>query len=193
MIALVMETLLSICLGIALAAACGLRIFLPLFALSLAAKLGVVEVSGGFAWLAGTGALITFAVALALEITAYYVPWLDNLLDAAAAPLAVAAGVLSSAAVLGDLDPLPRWILAVVAGGGAAAGMQGLTTILRAFTSFATAGLGNFLVATGELALSALLSVLAFVLPVVAALISIGLLIAFSWEALVRRPAPVTV
>ncbi len=181
-----METLLSVCLGVALAAACGLRVFLPLFALSLAARLGFVTVTGGFAWVSSTAALVTFGIALTLEVAAYYVPWLDNLLDAAAAPLAIGAGVLTSAAVLTDVSPVLRWSVAIVAGGGAAAGMQGLTTIARAFTSFATAGLGNFVVATAEVLLSALLSLVAFLMPLVAAALALGVLIVVATRLLLR-------
>ena len=187
-----METLLSVCLGVALSAACGLRVFLPLFALSLASRLGVVEVTGSFAWLSSTGALWTFGVALALEVAAYYVPWLDNLLDAAAAPMAIGAGVLTSAAVLSDVSPIVRWTVAIVAGGGAAAGMQGLTTVARAFTSFATAGLGNFVVATGELLLSAVLSVVAFVLPILAAAIALLVLTIITARLFLQRTPAAT-
>jgi hypothetical protein len=184
-----METLLSVCLGVALAAACGLRVFLPLFALSLATRLGFVTVTGSFAWVSSTAALVTFGIALTLEVAAYYVPWLDNLLDAAAAPLAIGAGVLTSAAVLTDVSPVLRWSVAIVAGGGAAAGMQGLTTIARAFTSFATAGLGNFVVATAEVLLSALLSLIAFLMPLVAAALALGVLIVVGTRLLLRGTA----
>jgi hypothetical protein len=186
-----METLLAACLGFALAAACGLRVFLPLFALSLASRFGWVEVTGGFAWVSGTPALVAFGVALALEVTAYYVPWLDNLLDAAAAPLAVGAGILVAAAVLTDVPPLVRWSVAIVAGGGAAAGMQGLTTVARAFTSFATAGLGNFVVATGELLFSGMLTVVAFVLPLLAAAIAFAVVVGLTTRLLLRKPSPI--
>jgi hypothetical protein len=184
-----MDTLLSICLGIALAAACGFRVFVPLFVLSLASRMGWVEVSGHFAWLSGNGALLTFGAALILEVAAYYVPWLDNLLDAAAGPLAVGAGILASASVFTGLDPLPRWTLAIVAGGGAAAGVQGLTTVARAFSSFTTGGLGNFVVATGELLLAVLISALAVVVPIVALAVALILLALFALRGAWRRVA----
>lgn len=182
-----MDTLLAVCLGIALAAASGLRIFLPLFLLSLAGRFGWVEVSGGFAWLTETPALIAFGIAVAIEVAAYSVPWLDNFLDAASAPLAIAAGVLISASTFTGMDPLPRWILAAVAGGGAAAGMHALTAGLRMVSTFATGGLGNFVIAIGELALSALLSILAFAIPLAAGFVAILILLVAGLRVLWRR------
>ncbi|HVH19978.1 MAG TPA: DUF4126 domain-containing protein, partial [Myxococcota bacterium] len=91
------ELLLSLGIGLGLAAACGFRIFLPLLALGVAARAELVPLASGFQWLATTPALGAFAVATALEIGAYYVPWLDHLLDVAAGPAAVAAGAVASA------------------------------------------------------------------------------------------------
>ena len=51
-------TLLSIALGIGLAASTGFRIFLPLFGLSLAAYFGLWPVNENFQWLASTPALV---------------------------------------------------------------------------------------------------------------------------------------
>jgi len=163
-----METLLSACLGLALAAACGFRVFVPLLVANLAARAGYLHLGGSFEWMASTPALITFSVATALEIAAYYVPWLDNLLDTAATPIAVSAGVLVSASVFTGMDPMVKWSLAVVAGGGLAASTQGITTILRGLSSFFTGGFGNPIVSTIEAMVSTTLSVLAVLLPVLA-------------------------
>ena len=86
------EVLLSVCLGVALAAACGFRIFVPPLVLSAAAMLGKVELTPGLGFLGTWPALLALAFAVVVEIAAYYVPWLDNLLDALGAPLAVGAG-----------------------------------------------------------------------------------------------------
>ncbi|MCP4192414.1 MAG: DUF4126 domain-containing protein [Planctomycetaceae bacterium] len=73
-----------------LAAACGFRIFLPMFVIATAQ---LVPMSDGFHWIETTPAILAFGVATGLEIGAYYFPWLDNLLDLFATPAAVAAGV----------------------------------------------------------------------------------------------------
>jgi hypothetical protein len=59
------ELLLSIALRIALAATVGLRVFLPLFALSMAAHAGWAPIAGSFAWLATPPALVRRGTAAA--------------------------------------------------------------------------------------------------------------------------------
>ena len=160
-----LDTLLGVSLGVGLAAACGLRVFLPLLALSTAARLGHVALAPGFAWLAGTPALAVFATATVLEIAAYYIPWLDNALDAIAGPAAVVAGVAVSASVLVDVPPLVRWSIAVIAGGGASAAVQASTALLRLKSTALTGGVGNPLLATAEWLGAGILALVALLLP----------------------------
>lgn len=162
---------LSLGVGVGLATAAGLRIFLPLLLLGLAAHLGWLPLTDGFAWLASPPALTALAAATALEVGAYYVPWVDNLLDLAAAPLSIMAGVVATAAVTTELPPMLRWSLAIVAGGGAAGFVQGLTSIARLKSSASTGGAGNPVLATLELIGSLVTSLVALVLPLAALLI----------------------
>jgi hypothetical protein len=175
------EILLSIALGVALAAAVGLRVFLPLFALSIAASAGWVPVAESFAWLATPAALVMLGVATLVEIGAYYIPGVDNLLDVLATPAALAAGTLAAAAVITDLPPLLRWTTAIIAGGGAAAITQGASSLLRAKSTATTGGLGNAVVATGELGGAAVLSGLALLAPLLAVLVAALILIGGPW------------
>jgi hypothetical protein len=165
-----METLLSLCLGVGLAAACGFRIFAPLLVMSIASYTGHLSLAGGFDWIGSKPALIAFAVATVLEVFAYYVPWLDNLLDTAAVPIAIVAGVIVTASVVTDVSPLMRWTLAAIAGGGAAGTTQLASTVTRMVSSATTGGLGNSIVATAEGAGSLVLSALALIAPVIAVL-----------------------
>jgi hypothetical protein len=184
------ELLLSLGVGLGLAAACGFRVFLPLFALGLAARAGWLPLAGGFEWLATAPALAAFAVATVLEIGGYYVPWLDHLLDVAAGPAAVAAGVLASASVLTELPPLLQWSVALVGGGAAAGIVQGATSLLRLGSTATTGGLGNPLVATVEWVLAAVLAVLAILVPLLALLVigAIGLaMVRWARRAVPRR------
>ncbi len=189
------EILLSIGLGTALAAAVGLRVFLPLFALSIAAWSGHLELADPFAWLATPPALVMLGVATVLEVGAYYVPGVDNLLDVIATPAALLAGTIATAAVITDLPPLVRWTTAVIAGGGAAAITQGATTLLRAKSTGTTAGLANAAVASGELGGAAALSALALAAPLLALLVALAVLavglwlLALLWRRLKRRPS----
>jgi len=162
------DLLLSLALGVGLAAAVGFRVFLPLLLLGLSVKAGVMPVSSGFEWVATTPALLMFAVAAVIEIIAYYIPLLDNALDTLAGPLAVGAGIGVTALALGDAPPMLKWTLAIIAGGGAAAATQSTTTLLRGTSTALTAGLGNHALATGEIVGAIGFSLLAILLPYVA-------------------------
>jgi hypothetical protein len=181
-------SLVSVCLGLGLAAACGFRVFVPLLAVNLAARAGYLSLGDGFDWIAGMPALITLTVATVLEIGAYYIPWLDNLLDTVASPAAVVAGAVVTASVVAGLDPYLKWTLAVIAGGGVAGAVQALTSGTRHASAVTTAGLANPVVSTVELVGSAGLSLLAMALPVVAALL---VLLSLAWAArrLFGRPS----
>jgi hypothetical protein len=146
----VTDTLLALCLGLGLAAAAGLRVFLPLLVLGVAGRAELVPLAGGWEWVASPAALIGFGTATALEISGYYVPWVDQLLDVVATPAAVMAGMLATATVLVDLPPLLKYTLVVVGGGGVAGLTQGASVLARLTSTSLTGGLGNPLVATAE-------------------------------------------
>lgn len=165
------QVLLALALGIGLAAAVGMRVFIPLLVVALAAHFGKIPLTPAFAWLASPAALAMLAVAAVVEVAAYYIPGVDNVLDAIAAPLALVAGTFMVAAPLWDLPPLVKWTTAIIAGGGAAGLTHGVTSLLRAKSTLATGGLGNPVVATAELGGSLLLSVLALLVPVLAVLL----------------------
>src|SRR6476659_4001754 len=134
---------LSVALGIGLAAATGFRLFLPLLVLSAAAYTGHVSLNESFAWLGTPAAMIMLGTAAIVEIAAFYIPGVDNLLDTLATPGAVVAGTIASAATMTDLPPMLKWTTAVIAGGGVAGVTQGLTAMLRAKSTVLTGGLGN--------------------------------------------------
>jgi hypothetical protein len=170
-----METLLGICLGIGLSAACGFRVFVPLLVMSVATISGHLAPVHGFEWIGSYPALVAFAVATCVEIAGYYIPWVDHLLDTIATPAAVVAGTITTASMVGHMSPLLHWTLAVIAGGGAAGLVQGATVVTRGASTVTTGGLGNPLVATAELAGSVVTSILAILAPILV----VALLIAF--------------
>ena len=187
-----METLLSILVGIGLSAACGFRIFVPLLIAGVAARSGHLSLAKGFAWMGSDAALIAFSLATALEVAAYYVPWLDHLLDTVATPAAIVAGTLVTASLATDLSPFFRWTLAVIAGGGVAGLVQGTTVLTRGISTAATAGVTNPIVATSELGGSLLTSVLALVAPALVGLALCGFVGAGAWLYSRRRRTAVS-
>jgi hypothetical protein len=174
------DILLSVALGIGLAAATGLRVFLPMLVMSASAYAGYLPLGENFAWLATPAALIMLAIAAVVEILAYYIPGVDNLLDMLATPAAFVAGTVVSAAVLTDVSPMLKWTTAIIAGGGVAGATQGVTALLRAKSTLFTGGLGNAGIATAEFGGSLLMSLLALAAPVVAFLLAV----LFLWLAI---------
>jgi len=163
-----MDTIIAFFIGIGLAATCGFRVFVPLLGLSIANHFGFVPLSHGFEWIGSAPAMIAFGVATAFEVGGYFIPWLDHLLDVIATPAAVVAGAVITVAMLGEMSPYLRWPLGIIAGGGVAGAVQGSSVLARGVSTATTGGLGNPLVAAGELAASIVGTVISIVLPVLA-------------------------
>jgi hypothetical protein len=179
------DVLFAICAGVSLAAACGLRVFVPMLALSAACAFGFMEPPAGMKWLDSATAVFVFGVATAVEVAAYYVPWLDHALDTITTPGSVVAGTVAVAAMMPDLHPSVRWSLAIVAGGGAAGIVQTGSVLTRALSGATTGGVGNPAVSTIELIGSIVLTILALLVPVLAALL-VMMLIVWTVRAIVR-------
>lgn len=177
-----LSTLMSFFLGIGLAASAGFRIFLPLFALSLGAHFGgdLLNLNESWEWVGSWPAMITLGIATLVEIIAYYIPVVDNLLDTIAVPLAAIAGTVLMGSTLLDMGEVATWALAIIAGGGTAAAVSGTTAATRAVSTGTTGGTGNFIVNTGETAAASVLSATSFIwAPLAFVLVLITLYIVF--------------
>ena len=164
-------------LGVGLSAASGFRVFVPPLVLSVLAQTTGLELPANLDWAGTPLATTVFAAATFLEVLAYYLPLVDNLLDTLAVPAALIAGTLLTYAFGFNLDESARWALAVIAGGGAAGGVQALTTVTRLVSSTTTGGIGNPVVSTVENVAATALSALAVFFPLVAVLLVVALLV----------------
>jgi len=171
------ETIISIFLGIGLAASVGFRVFLPLFALSLASYYGVWDLNSSWEWIGSLAAVIVFGVATLVEIFAYFIPWVDNLLDSIAVPLAAIAGTAVMVSTVANLDPVVTWSLAIIAGGGTASAIKGASATSRLVSTSTTGGLANPIVSTVETGTSMVVSTAAVVFPPLAIILVIVILI----------------
>jgi hypothetical protein len=171
-----METLLGLCAGVALAASCGFRVFVPLLVLSLGARAGWITPGEHFEWMASWPALSAFGVASIVEVGAYFWPWLDHALDTIASPIAVVAGTLAVASQVDHMHPVLTWLTGVVAGGGAAGITQAATVTTRGASTASTAGLLNPVLSGVQGVVAAVLSVLAVVVPIVAGFLALVLI-----------------
>jgi hypothetical protein len=141
------QLVLTICLGLG---SCGFRVFVPCLMVGMLQRLGVDSLQVMPAWMGSTVAITVLGAATAIEVGAYYFPWLDNLLDTVTSPLSVVAGMLLFVGVTDELPPIWRWGLGIIAGGGAAGVAQGATVMTRIVSTATTGGLGNFIVSTVE-------------------------------------------
>lgn len=166
-----MDVVIGILIGIGLSAACGFRIFVPLLGMSIANMAGHLTLSSGLEWIGTWPALITFAMATVLEVGAYCMPWVDNIMDMAATPAAIVAGTIVTASQVEEMSPLLKWSLALIVGGGVCGVIQAGTVVLRGASSVATAGFGNFIVSFVELVCAVGLTALTIVFPFVCLLV----------------------
>ncbi len=175
-------------IGIGLSAACGFRIIVPFLGLSIAAMNGYIQLAPEFQWIGTETALWAFGTAAILEIGAYYIPWMDNLLDVAATPLAVVAGVIATASVMTDISPSLKWTIALIAGGGMAGMIQTGTVLLRGISTASTGGAANVLVATAEMVGSVITTFLSLLVPVLAFIVAVPVAVLIAIKLARRRP-----
>ena len=116
-------------------------------------------------------ALITLGIATIIEIVAYLIPWLDNMLDTIAVPLAAVAGTAVMLSTAADLEPLVTWSLAIIAGGGTATAIKASTSTTRLASTVTTGGIANPVVSTVETGSSIVMAILAFVAPILAIIV----------------------
>ena len=185
-----MDILIALCIGIGLSAATGFRIFIPPLLMSAAAVTGHYAPPEELAWMATQSALIAFAGATVVEVIAYYIPWVDNLLDVVEVPLAAIAGTILTAGMLSgavmdsfpELSPLIVWTAAAMVGGGTAAATEGATVVTRLASTATTGGFANPALSTAENLSALIMTWLAIALPFLA----LGLIVFLVWYTITR-------
>jgi hypothetical protein len=159
--------IMSVLIGISLAACTGFRVFLPMLITSIAFKLGLIAPVESLAWLGSYWALIIFLVAAVFETLAFLVPWIDHAFDMIAAPLAVLAGAILASAMFKDMPLTMQVGLGIIAGGGTAGAVHATTSILRLGSTKFTGGLGNPFLAKVESLVAGLGTLLAIFIPII--------------------------
>lgn len=181
-----METLLHLAIGIGLSAAAGFRILVPFLIMGIAAQTGHLQLAPEMAWIGSQEAIIAFAVAALLEVLVYFIPVVDNFMDAIEIPAAAIAGTILTAAVTSDLSPFLRWSLAAIAGGGIAGSTGAFMGVTRLVSTAAAGPIGNVAVSITELASSTVLSILSIAVPLLSVIV-IGVLISLAYRRWRRR------
>lgn len=182
------ETIISIFLGIGLAASVGFRVFMPLFALSLAAYFGKWDLNESWQWIGSLAAVITLGVAMLIETFAYFIPWVDNVLDSFAVPLAAIAGTAVMVSTIANLDPVVTWSLAIIAGGGTATAIKGASATSRLASTASTGGLANPIVSTIETGTAMVVTTASIFAPIFAGILVVIILAFVFWIYRKVRP-----
>lgn len=172
-----MEILLQILIGVALSATCGFRVFVPLLVMGIANISGYLTLSSGFEWIGSYPAVIVFAVATAVEITAYFFPYIDNVLNTISIPVSIVAGIIVTASVITGIDPILQWSLAIIVGGGVATATSLVSSGVHGVSTVVSGGAANPIVSTVESAGSVITAVLAVAVPVLAVVLLILLIV----------------
>jgi len=180
------EIITAVALGIGLSASTGFRVFVPLLIAGAAARFGILPMNESFGWLSSNAGLGSLGVATIVEIAAYYIPFVDNLLDHISTPISIGAGTLISASVLPIDNEIMKWLSSLVLGGGSAALVQGATAFLRLGSSGTTGGAANFLLASGENIAAIVTPIFTILLPLVMAIL-ILLTFWIAYRLIVRR------
>tara|TARA_B100000459_G_C8576851_1_gene201402 strand:- start:758 stop:1354 length:597 start_codon:yes stop_codon:yes gene_type:complete len=184
------EALVALCMGVGLSAAAGFRIFLPPFLLSLVIKFGNLNLNlegTSFEFFESEITIFLLGAAVIAETLGYYIPWVDNLLDSIATPAAIIAGTGMTAMLLGEeMSPVLQWSLAIIAGGGVSAGIQGATVVTRGTSTVVTGGVGNPIVSTIENIAALFFALFALILPFLAAFGAV-LLLAFAIKKMIDK------
>lgn len=172
---LVRDLVFAAAAGIAIAAACGLRAFLPLLALSLGVRLEFVRVDHAAEWIASTPVLVTLVWATLLEVVADKIPAIDHMLDLVATGLRPAAAGLAGWCTFEAVHPAIGIAAALVLGSGAM-GLHVAKAKVRLGSSMLTMGNANPVLSFVEDAISTGLSALALLAPI-AAVVAAGMVV----------------
>lgn len=166
-------------LGLGLASATGLRTFLPLLMLALAAKFGWfgVRLIDQMEWLVSWPAIAALATATVAEFAGDKIPTVDHALNAIGYVTRPVAGAVAAGSVFWAVDPTAAAVAGIIVGAPAALAFNAAQTGARVGSTATTGGLGNPVVSLIEDVLAALTVIVAFLAPVVVPVLLIVLAI----------------
>ena len=197
------EPIVAVIVGLLLALSAGVRVTLPLLAVSLLAHYHEITLPQNVSWLGSDSTLILLCVACVAETLIHFVPAVGTHLKALATPLSFVAGTLLMAVPLGDHNPIYQWGLAATLGGGAATLTNLGVTGARVATTpanIASVGVFGLIWNCGEMIVSLLLAALGGICVYAGWIVGTFLLLSFLTLAVVvairgftrvtRRPQP---
>jgi hypothetical protein len=154
-----------------LSSAAGLNAYLPLLIVGLLARYtDLITLQSPWDILTNPWVLGLLVVLLIIEMTADKIPAVDSINDGIQTFIRPAAGAIlfaSNSNVISDMSP----VLAMALGLMAAGGLHAVKATARPVVTATTAGVGNPIVSVAEDILSAAMTLIAIILPVIAAVL----------------------
>lgn len=182
------EALSGLSAAFGLAGSAGLNAYIPLLLVALAARFPLndplIKLQPPYDLMGSWWVIGLLAVLLVVEIVADKIPAVDTINDGIQTFVRPAAGAIlfaGSANVIGDIHP----ILALAAGLLVAGGVHATKMAARPVVTVSTAGIGNPIVSALEDIVAFVVSLLAILLPIIAAVLMMAfiiLIIAFVWR-----------
>lgn len=178
----------SVLAAFGLSGAAGLNAWLPLFAGALLQRLDVVELAAPFDELSTTTGLVVLGVLTITDFVGDKIPAVDHVLHVLGTVIAPVSGAALFAGQTGAETDIST-LVAALAGGATAEAVHAGRAAVRPASTAATGGLGNPFLSLIEDAGSLVLTLVAFVLPLIAALLVLALLATFValWRGMRRR------
>ncbi|WP_238008131.1 DUF4126 domain-containing protein [Dactylosporangium sp. AC04546] len=181
--------------GLGLATSAGLNAYIPLLAIGLLARYTeLINLPSNWQWMENGWTIAIVALLLAIEFVADKVPIVDHVNDVIQTfvrPTAggLAFGAASSASTVTVTDPgsffaSNQWV-PIVIGGAVSLGVHGMKAASRPVINATTAGFGAPVASTIEDGISAVLSLVAIILPVLVLFFLLLMFLTFGW--LMRR------
>ncbi len=174
------EAISGLSAAFGLAGSAGLNAYIPLLMVALAARFPLSDplltLQAPYDLMGSWWAIGLLAVLLVIEVVADKIPAVDTVNDGIQTFVRPAAGAIlfaGSTNVVSDIHP----ILALGAGLLVAGGVHATKTAARPVVTVTTAGVGNPIVSTLEDITAFVLSLLAILLPIIAAIVLIALVI----------------
>lgn len=164
-------------LGLGLASATGLRTFLPLLMLALAARFGLfgIDLNDQMAWLADWPAIAALGVAAVVEFAGDKIPVVDHGLNVMGAFTRPIAGAVAAGSVFAGVDPTTAAVAGVIVGAPTAFAFNAAQGGARLTSTATTGGLANPVLSLIEDVLAFLTVILAFLAPILVPVLMIVL------------------
>jgi mannitol-specific phosphotransferase system IIBC component len=175
-----MDVFTSVLAGFGLSAPAGLNAWLPLLITGLAARLNFIKLAAPFDMLSNTWVLLIIGLLLTIEVFADKIPAVDTINDVIHTFIRPTAGGIlfaAQAGMIGGMDPILGFGLGVLSAGS----VHAVKAASRPLITATTGGLGNPLVSFIEDIVAAVATILALIVPILAALIMATILGVAAW------------